>query len=171
MEEPRFTSLVTRLRPMLIGQAMSLLHSEEEAADAVQDALVSLWRMGDRVEEEGDARRLAVRITRNICLNKVKLRQRHGTLALDELPSDTVHSLTARQRDPQATLEQREQERRVQRAMSALPPHYQALLTMHHIDGMGYGQIAAIQGTTEAAARTMASRAKAALIAELRIGD
>ncbi|MBQ8049943.1 MAG: sigma-70 family RNA polymerase sigma factor [Bacteroidaceae bacterium] len=169
MEEPRFTSLVTHLRPMLIGQAMGLLHNEEEAADAVQDALVALWRMGDRVEEEGDARRLAARIARNICLNKLKHRQRHGCLPLDELPTDTVRSLTARQRDPQATLEQREQERRVQRAMAALPLHYQALLTMRHIDGMSHAQIAAIQGTTEMATRTMASRAKAALIKALKL--
>lgn len=171
MEEPQFTPLVTQLRPMLIGLAQGILRNDEEARDAVQDALVALWRMGDRVTEEADARRLVVRITRNICLNKAKQRQRHGSLPLDELPTDTVRSLTARQRDPQATLEQREEERRVQRAMSALPPHYQALLTMRHIDGMSHSQIAAIQGTTELATRTMACRAKAALIRELGIRD
>lgn len=171
MEEPRFTPLVTQLRPMLIGLAQGILRNDEEARDAVQDALVALWRMGNRVREEADARRLVVRITRNICLNKAKQRQRHGSLPLDELPTDTVRSLTARQRDPQATLEQREEERRVQRAMSALPPHYQALLTMRHIDGMSHSQIAAIQGTTELATRTMAYRAKEALIRELGIRD
>jgi len=169
MKETRFTPLVAQLRPTLMGLAMGILHNEEEAADAVQDALVALWRMGDRVTEEGDARRLAVRIARNICLNKAKQRQRHGTLPLDTLPTDTVQALTARQRDPQATLEQREQERRVQQALSALPPHYRALLTMRHIDGMSHAQIAAIQGTTEMATRTMASRAKAALIKILKL--
>lgn len=169
MEESQFTSIATQMRPMLLGVAMHILHREEEARDAVQDALVALWRMGERVTSEEDARRLIVTITRNISLNKAKRLQRHAAFPLEELPTDTVRSLSARQRDPHATLEQREEERRVQQAMSALPPHYQALLTMRHIDGMSHGQIAAIQGSTEGAVRVMANRAKEALIRELRV--
>lgn len=169
MEEPRFIILATQMRPALMALAMRILHREEDARDAVQDALVALWRMGERVMDEDDARRLTVVITRNVCLNKAKRLQRHKALPLDELPTDTVRTLSARQRDPHTTLEQREEERRVQRAMSALPQHYQALLTMRYIDGMSHSQIAAIQGSTEGAVRVMACRAKEALIRELRM--
>ena len=169
MEESLFTSLATQMRPMLLGMAMHILHREEEARDAVQDALVALWRMGERAKSEDDARRLIVTITRNISLNKAKRIQRHKAFPLDELPTDTVRTLAARQRDPHATLEQREEERRVQLAISSLPLHYQALLTMRHIDGMSHSQIAAIQGSTEGAVRVMASRAKEALIRELKV--
>ena len=69
--------------------ARGILHDDEEAADAVQDALVSLWRMGDRVQQATEAERLAMRITRNVSLNKQK-RRSFVIAALDNMPSDTV---------------------------------------------------------------------------------
>ena len=86
MQEVLFTDLVTRLRPRLLGLAQGILHDDEEAADAVQDALVSLWRMGDRVQQPIEAERLAMRITRNVSLNKQK-RRSFVIAALDNMPS------------------------------------------------------------------------------------
>ena len=43
MQEALFTDVVTRLRPQLMSLARGILHDDEEAADAVQDALVSPW--------------------------------------------------------------------------------------------------------------------------------
>jgi RNA polymerase sigma-70 factor (ECF subfamily) len=167
MQEALFTDLVTRLRPRLISLARSILHDDEEAADAVQDALVSLWRMGDRTQEVTEAERLAMRITRNVSLNK----QKHKSFvitALDNMPGDTVRPLTARQDNPHESMERQETERQVNNAIAALPKNQQAVILMHHMDGLSYQQIAAIQGSTESAVRMTASRAKANLINSLK---
>ena len=167
MKEELFTDIVMRLRPRLIALACSILHDDEEAADAVQDALASLWRMGDRVQQAADAERLAMRITRNVSLN----RQKHRSLApttLGQMPSDTLHALTARQDNPQESLERKERERQVDAAIALLPRNQKSVILLHHLDGLSYRQIAAIQGSTEGAVGMTASRAKENLIKILK---
>ena len=44
----------------------------------------------------------------------------------------------------------------------------QAVILLHHMDGLSYQQIAAIQGSTESAVRMTASRAKANLMNSLK---
>jgi RNA polymerase sigma-70 factor (ECF subfamily) len=167
MQEALFTDVVTRLRPQLMSLARGILHDDEEAADAVQDALVSLWRMGDRVQQATEAERLAMRITRNVSLNKLK-RRSFVIAALDNMPSDTVRPLTARQDNPHESMERQETERQVNDAIAALPKNQQAVILLHHMDGLSYQQIAAIQGSTESAVRMTASRAKANLMTSLK---
>ena len=155
MQEALFTDVVTRLRPQLMSLARGILHDDEEAADAVQDALVSLWRMGDRVQQATEAERLAMRITRNVSLNKQKRRS-------------FVRPLNARQDNPHESMERQEMERQVNDAIAALPKNQQAVILLHHMDGLSYQQIAAIQGSTESAVRMTASRAKANLMTSLK---
>lgn len=167
MQEEQFTHTATRLRQQLLAVARGILHDEVEAEDAVQDALVSLWRMGERVQTEADAARLAVRITRNMSLNRLKHRTLAAT-ALSALSGDALHRLTARQDNPHETLERQEAERRVAAAIAALPRAQQAVILLHHLDDLSYGQIAAIWGSTESAVRMTASRAKANLIQQMK---
>ena len=167
MQEELFTSIATQLRPQLITIACNILHDDEEAADAVQDAFVSLWRMGNRVQTADDAKRLVIRITRNVSLNMLK-RKALATTAMDELPSDTLFTLTARQDNPHETLERQEAERQVGAAIAALPRNQQAVIILHHLDGLSYRQIAVIQGCTENAVRMKANRAKENLLRNLK---
>lgn len=168
MQEELFTHTVRRLRPQLIAIARNILHDEDEATDAVQDALVSLWRMGPRVQQTDDAERLARRITRNVSLNKQK-RKILAPKALSELPSDTYRSLTARQDNPEESIERKETERCVNAAIAQLPRNQQTVILLRHRDGLSYQEIAAILGSTESAVRMTASRAKENLIKCLKI--
>ena len=167
MQEELFTHTAMRLRPRLIALARNILHDDEDAADAVQDALTSLWRMGERVQTDTDAERLVIRITRNVSLNKQK-RRATATTALSAQPGDTMRALTARQDNPHESMERQEAERQVNAAIALLPRNQQAVIILHHIDGLSYQQIAAIQGTTENAVRMTASRAKTNLIKSLK---
>ncbi len=123
--------------------------------------------MGDRVQTGTDAERLVLRITRNVSLNKQK-RRATATTALGVQPDDTMRTLTARQDNPHESMERQETERQVNAAIALLPRNQQAVIVLHHIDGLSYQQIAAIQGTTENAVRMAASRAKANLIKSLK---
>lgn len=167
MQEKLFTDIVTRLRPRLISLARNILRDDDEAADAVQDALVSLWRMGDKVHTKDETERLAMRITRNVSLNRQK-RRAFSPTRIGEMPSDTIRSLTARQANPQESLERQEIERQVDVAITALPRNQQEVILLRHMDGLSYQQIAAIQGNTESAVRMTASRAKENLIKILK---
>ena len=79
-----------------------------------------------------------------------------------------MRALTARQDNPHESMERQEAERQVNAAIALLPRNQQAVIILHHIDGLSYQQIAAIQGTTENAVRMTASRAKTNLIKSLK---
>ena len=167
MQEQLFTQTATRLRPRLIALACSILRNDEEAADAVQDALVLLWRMGERVQTADEAERVVMRITRNVSLNKQK-RRRLQTTPLESIGTDALPALTARQQNPQEAMERQERERSIDRAIHQLPTAQQVAIVLHYMDGLTYGQIAAIRGTSEAAVRMTAARAKEHLIKLLK---
>jgi RNA polymerase sigma-70 factor (ECF subfamily) len=65
-------------------------------------------------------------------------------------------------------MERQETERQVNDAIAALPKNQQTVILLHHMDGLSYQQIAAIQGSTESAVRMTASRAKANLMTSLK---
>ena len=115
MQATEFNHVASHLRPRLLEAARQILHDEDEAEDAVQDALVSLWRWRERVDTQRDVEPLLQRILRNCCLNILTVRRRRRALAapLEELPGSTLRSLTARSNDPHASLEEKESEQRV----------------------------------------------------------
>ena len=170
MQANEFTQIALRMRPRLMEVARGILHDDGEAEDAVQEALLALWRWRDRVDEERNVDGLLMRILRNCCLNALRIRQRQQATQtrLDDLPGNTQRSLTALSHDPQATMEQKELEQRIRIALSQLPQRWQTILTMKLMDGLSNLQIAAILGLTETATSSLLNRAKQALVQALR---
>ena len=165
-----FTSIATRQRPQLLREARAIIHDEEEAEDAVQEALLSLWRWRERVDTSREVEPLLQRILRNCCLNALHTRRRRQATQkpLDELPDSILRSLTALTNDPQATMEQKELEQRIRVALSQLPPRWQTVLTMKLMDELPNPQVAAILGLSETAASSLINRAKQALMEKLK---
>lgn len=166
MQATEFTSIATRQRLQLLSEARAILHDEEEAEDAVQEALLALWRWRDRVDMSREVEPLLRRILRNCCLNALHARRRRQATQtpLDELPGSILRSLTALTNDPQATMEQKELEQRIRLALSQLPPRWQTVLTMKLMDGLPNPQIAAILGLSETATSSLINRARQALM-------
>ena len=178
MQATKFTSIASRLRPKLVDAARQILHDDEEAEDAVQEALLSLWRWRERVNSGAETDRksdvnhyvetLLMRILRNCCLNILHARRRQAAqTSLDELSGSTLCSLTAMTNDPQAILEMKELEQRIRLAFSQLPPRWRKALTMKHLDGLPNPQIATILGLSETATSSLLNRAKQALLQTL----
>ena len=51
MEQKAFEIEIQRIRPHLINEAEQLLKDGEEAEDVVQDTILKLWTMRDRLDE------------------------------------------------------------------------------------------------------------------------
>ena len=170
MQATEFNHIACHLRPRLLEAARQILHDEDEAEDAVQDALVSLWRWRERVDTQRDVEPLLQRILRNCCLNILTAKRRRRSLAapLEELPGSTLRSLTARSNDPHASLEEKESELRVSLALSQLPPRWQRVLTMRLLDDLDNAQIASILGLSQTATSSLINRARTALLQNLK---
>lgn len=146
--------------------ARRILHDEGEAEDAVQEALLLLWRWRERVNKDGNVESLLMRILHNDCINILHARQRRqiAQTPLEDLPSSAQRSLTALTLDPHASMEQKELEQQLQVTISYLPPRWQTILRMKFMDGLPNQQIAAILGISETATSSLLNRAKQALL-------
>lgn len=145
MTQEEYKEEARRLRPQMMNVARRYL-ADDDAEDTVQDALLRLWQMVDKLRMPFDG--LASVLVRNLCVDKV--RRRHPTLALTEASDD----------------EDRGQDERIERMMGiieSLPSLQQTILRLRHMEGMEMKDIAEIIGSSEVALRKALSRARQAV--------
>lgn len=140
------------LREKLVGYAFHLLGSREEAEDVVQELYLKLWRMRDNLDCYHSVEALAMHITKNLSLTRLKQQQSREEVALDE-EYDTHCSA------PPAGEGASEMEYMMQ-LMHSLPPIQQHVLMMRHVDGLEVKEIAGITGATPENIRVNLSRAR-----------
>ncbi len=109
----------------------------------VQDALLRLWQMVGELRQPFDA--LALRLTRNLCIDM--LRQRKPMVMLTD-SSETGET------DDDERIE------RMMAVVSTLPTLQQTILRLRHLEGMEMNEIADLIGSSEVAIRKALSRAR-----------
>ena len=145
MTQEEFKEEAQRLRPRLMLTARRYL-GDDDAEDTVQDALLRLWQMVGELRQPLDA--LALRLTRNLCIDQV--RRRKPTVMLT---------------DSDGTDETGDDERieRMMAVVSTLPSLQQTILRLRHLEGMEMNEIADLTGSSEVAVRKALSRARQAV--------
>lgn len=140
MSLDRFLTEVVPVRQKLYRFAFRLLGNEEDAQDIIQDALMKVWGMQEKMAELQNMEAWCMRITRNLALDKIKSRKYRVADELDragELPA--MH-----QQSPHAVTEQNDVMEKVHVAINALPEKYRTILQLRDIDGHSYQEIAEI---------------------------
>ena len=146
MTQEEFKEEAQRLRPRLMLTARRYL-GDDDAEDTVQDALLRLWQMVGELRQPFDA--LALRLTRNLCIDQV--RRRKPTVVLT---------------DSGGTDQADGDDERIERMMavvSTLPDLQQTILRLRHLEGMEMNEIADLIGSSEVAIRKALSRARQAV--------
>ncbi len=159
MEIQEFIHSAERLRGDLLRQAGRLLGSEEDAEDAVQETLVKLWMLKDRIDAS-KMRNMATVVCRNVSLNML----RDAKLSV---PIETAEVITM-QGNPQMLLEERESREKLKHSIEALTDKQRAMLRMRNVENMSYADIAKIIGTSESSVRGMISKARLVLIKQMK---
>lgn len=70
MDETQFQKMAEALRGNMLATACRYLHDTSEAEDVVQDVLVRLWKMCDRLQP--DVKNLAQVLTRNLAIDRLR---------------------------------------------------------------------------------------------------
>ena len=146
MKQEEFKEEAQRLRPRLMLTARRYL-GDDDAEDTVQDALLRLWQMVGELRQPFDA--LALRLTRNLCIDKV--RRKKATVTL------TANGETDEADDDDERIE------RMMAVVSTLPDLQQTILRLRHLEGMEMNEIADLTGSSEVAIRKALSRARQAV--------
>jgi RNA polymerase sigma-70 factor (ECF subfamily) len=150
-----FGQLVRRHQDRLWAVALRTLGEREEAADALQDALISAYRSADRFRGESAVTTWLHRIVVNACLDRVRRRAVRPTVPLtltDPAPVPAVDSDTVLD---------------VRAALSRLPADQRAALVLVEVQGYPVAEAAAILGVPEGTVKSRCARARARLAAHL----
>ncbi len=162
-DQQAFETLALRSHARLQSIAVGILRDPHIAEDAVQQALVAIWRdirgLRDPAKFEGWSYRLLVRI----CYAEVKRQPRWTS---DTSVAEAHEPIAA---DAYDAIDHRDQ---LERAFSRLSVDHRAVVVLHRLQGMPLEQIADVLGVPIGTVKSRLSRAmeglKAALEAESR---
>lgn len=142
----QFKSDYLKLRPAMQRMAESLLGSEDEAEDAVQDCFVTLWSQREKLKRVVNREAWCITLVKNRCLDR--LRRRRPTVDIDE-----TNILNA---------DVPEEDNRIELAlkmMECLPERQALAIRMKHYENADTKQIAHAMNISEGNVYVLLSRA------------
>ncbi|HVQ90411.1 MAG TPA: RNA polymerase sigma factor SigM [Mycobacteriales bacterium] len=151
-----FEVLVRRHRDRMWAVALRTLRDPEEAADALQEALISAYRAAGSFRAESAVTTWLHRIVVNACLDRVRRRQARPTVTLpDEGPGEPA--------DRRDHLAERDTAMAVDAALGQLPIEQRSAITLVDIEGYSVAETARILGVAEGTVKSRCARGRARL--------
>jgi RNA polymerase sigma-70 factor (ECF subfamily) len=159
-----FNLLILRYQNLLFGIALRLLNDEDEAADAVQEALISAFRRFNTFRGDSLKSWLA-RVVVNACYDEMRKKRRQHSVPIDQLNAegDEIESsywLVDPQADPELQYESSELDQAIQRSLDKLPSVYRLMLVLVDIEGMSYEEAALAAGVPVGTVKSRLARAR-----------
>ena len=164
-----FRTLLDRYGPRLLRLARRFLNSEEDARDALQDAMVAVFKSIGSFESNSMLSTWLHRIVVNAALMRLRTKRRREEIDIEEyLPQfkEDGHQIEPSQpwtESAESMLERKELGGIVRAAIDRLPETYRIVLQLRDIEEMTTEETAAILGITPNAVKIRLHRARQAL--------
>jgi RNA polymerase sigma-70 factor (ECF subfamily) len=163
-----FGELVRRHQRKVMGLLTRMLGDRDDAEDAAQETFLNLHRHGHRFRSESRFSTFVYRVAVNAALNRRRSQGRRRA-HLDEFQrgQEIGHALPFSPRGPEDAIGGGEVKERVQRCLQALPETLRAPIVLYDIEGLSYGEIAAVLQIAEGTVKSRIHRARHALREQL----
>ena len=160
-----FAVLVRRHQDRMWAVALRTTGDPEEAADALQDALVKAYRSAEGFRSEAAVTTWLHRIVVNACLDRLRRRAVRRTVALPETeePAGPSRSATAPPPGPHEVSEAHERRDRVLAALRAIPDDQRAALVLVDMEGYSVAEAAQLLGVPTGTVKSRCARGRARL--------
>lgn len=149
-----FQAEARRIERLLYRIARSYLNDDQEAEDAVQDALIKAWEKRKTLRDIHQFKPWMTQILSNRCKDILRKRKRWSFFPLEE---DTVQ------------VEMPETENAVTEAMKKLKPELRIVMTLHYVDGYSIQEMAEALGIPTGTIKTRMRNARKQLSRTLLI--
>ncbi|MEU7753330.1 RNA polymerase sigma factor SigM [Micromonospora sp. NPDC049171] len=157
-----FAELFHRHRDRLWAVAVRTLGDREEAADALQDALLSAHRAAARFRGDSAVTTWLHRIVVNACLDRMRRRQAHPTVPLPD-GNRAGDGSGIGGIEPVAPAPDHDTALVVREALAALPVEQRAALVLVDVQGYPVAEVARILGIAEGTVKSRCARGRARL--------
>lgn len=164
----QFEAFVRRFQDMVYATALRLLGNPSEAEDIAQQVFLRAYQRFGEVGTSPEAGGWLKTVTRNACLNHLT-RYRARWRFFSELPESEAGEDPPEDHWLQSAstaltgLEQAERQARLEQALGSLPDHQRVPIVLHHLEDMGYHEIAAALGVSLGKIKTDIHRGRHAL--------
>jgi RNA polymerase sigma-70 factor (ECF subfamily) len=167
-----FNQLILRYQNFLFGIAFRILHDEDTAADALQEALISAFRKFHTFRG-GSLRSWLARVVVNACYDELRQQRRHHSVPLEHFNSageeiELDQWLMDPSLGPEKRFETAELDRAVQESLRTLPTAYRTVLALVDIEGLSYEEAAAAAQVPVGTVKSRLARARLQMQKALR---
>lgn len=154
MTKDEFTTKVLDAEVSLYRVAKSILHNDDDCADAIQNAILKAWQKKSSLRQKAYFKTWLTRIVINECYQIIKDAQRY--IPMDEYPGWDIPAAEALGEESMVYME-----------LMKLDEKYRIPIVLHDIEGYSVKEISKILNLTETNVRNRLSRGKATLRVQL----
>lgn len=168
-DEAVFETLVRTYGGRLLAVARRMLHNDEDARDAVQDAFINAFRKRDSFKGDSQISTWLHAIVVNSSLMKLRTRRRKAEEAIEDylprfLPDGHHTEMFPSWTEPvDVALSRKETAQMVRQAIEELPETYRSVVLLRDIEGLSTEETAKIVNTTPNAVKIRLHRGRLAL--------
>ncbi len=153
MELKQFKIDVLPLRDKLLNYARKLTEDPSDAEDAVQEIMLKLWNMRQKLDEYQSIEALAMTMTHHLCMD-IWRAKRPDSLSLEQGPAPSQSAT------PERLLEEKDEFRLMREIIDSLPTLQRTIIQMKDVQEYETEEIAEITGCSAEAIRSNLSRAR-----------
>ncbi|MFE7134445.1 RNA polymerase sigma factor SigM [Streptomyces sp. NPDC057638] len=157
-----FGELVRRHRDRLWAVALRTLGDREEAADAVQDALMSAFRAAHTFRGQSAVTTWLHRITVNACLDRARKAASRKTAPVDD--TERLEQLLEPHESAAAPAERQDVHRQLLAALAKLPVDQRAALVLVDMQGYPVAEAAEVLNVPTGTVKSRCARGRARLL-------
>ncbi|MEU7584174.1 RNA polymerase sigma factor SigM [Streptomyces sp. NPDC041068] len=161
-DKDAFGELVRRHRDRLWAVALRTLGDREEAADAVQDALVSAYRAAHTFRGQSAVTTWLHRITVNACLDRARKAASRKTSPIDD--TERLEQLLEPEESAAAPVERGDVHRELVEALGTLPHDQRAALVLVDMQGYPVAEAARMLDIPTGTVKSRCARGRARLL-------
>ncbi len=154
-----FEALVAPYERRLYALCVRMLGTPEDAQDALQDAMLKLWRGLGAYEARSAFGTWAYRIATTACLDALRKRKLRSAPSLEAM-MDAGYAPTDPTPSPEQALEAGERQRALSAALMHLDPDARAALILRDLQGEPYEEVARILRISLGTAKSRIHRAR-----------
>lgn len=159
-----FETLFRRHADRLWAVALRTTSDPEEAADGLQDAMISAFRSAGSYRGEAAVTTWLHRVVVNACLDRLRRRKTRRTVPLPGSDSDESHDTLADSHDAIGELELSME---LSRALASLPDSQRLPIVLVDVEGYRVDEAAELLGIPPGTVKSRCSRGRAKLAAQL----